>query len=154
MTIGPAPMIRTVLMSMRLGMSTRLHQRNETTEQWCDILRARTGFGMALEAERRGIGELDALVAAVEQRAMGRADVAGQACLVDREAVVLAGDHHLAGGQFLDRVVRAVVPGLHLDRTPARGKAEDLVAQADPEGGNPARQQLARGRDRVVAGGR
>src|SRR5690606_30359547 len=102
-------MIRTVLMSVRLGMSTRLHQRNETLEQRGDVLRAGTGLRVPLEAERGGVGELDALVAAVEQRAVGRPDAGGQARLVNRETVVLAGDHDLAGRQLLYRMVGAVV---------------------------------------------
>src|SRR5690606_1800212 len=135
-------MIRTVLMSVRLGMSTRLHQRNATLEQRSDVLRARAGVGVSREAERGRVGELDALVAAIERRAVGRTDVAGEARLVDRETVVLAGEHHLACRQLLNGVVGAVVAGLHLDRGPSRGEAEDLVPQADAEGRHLAREQL------------
>src|SRR6476661_7800845 len=139
MTIGPAPMIRMVLMSVRFGMSAPLHRRNETIEEITYVVRSWAGFRMPLEAEGRRVGEREALVGAVEQRAVGDAHVAGKRRLVDREAVVLAGDQHAAAVDVDDRMVRAVVAELHLDRARAGGEAEDLVAQADA-----VQRQLAR----------
>src|SRR5688572_15749147 len=70
------------------------HHGNEAVEQRGDVLRAGAGLRMSLETEGRGIGEFDALVGTVEQRAVRDAHVRGKRGLVDREAVVLARDHH------------------------------------------------------------
>src|SRR5690606_25151446 len=99
MTIGPAPMMRMVLRSLRFGISVLLHRSNEPVEQRRNVMRSRTRFRMPLEAERRSVSQRDALVAAVEQRTMGDASVARQRRLVDRETVVLRGDHHAAAVQ-------------------------------------------------------
>src|SRR5580704_15780833 len=115
MMIGPAPMIRMLWMSVRLGTALRAadhlaaqvvlgepqlglqaaqHQVVEALEQRLQIVRPRARLGMALEAERRPILEGDALERAVEQRAVRRLDPRRQSRLIDREAVILAGDEH------------------------------------------------------------
>ena len=81
-------------------------------------------------------------------------NVRRQVALVDREAMVLAGDQHAAGVQVLHRVVGAVVAELHLHGARAAGQAEQLVAQADAEGRDVRHDQLADGVDGVVAGRR
>src|SRR2546427_6597642 len=53
MTMGPAPMIRMLLRSVRLGIFVFLHQRREAVKQVGDIVRAGRSLGVALEAERR-----------------------------------------------------------------------------------------------------
>src|SRR5207342_668698 len=121
MTIGPAPMIRTVLMSVRFGMSARLyavviHGCHESIEQIAHIVRPGTGLGMPLERKRRRIGERETLVAAVKQRSVGDAHVRRQGALVDRESMVLAGDQHATTVQVDDRMVGAVVAEFHLQR--------------------------------------
>src|SRR5512138_356175 len=114
MTIGPAPMIRMLFRSVRLGIrppagpsqgrpapprgaanecerggpSLLLHQRHETVKEVADVVRPWTGLRMALEAERRLVGARKALQRAVEQRHVGRAQGRRQSLLVDREAVV------------------------------------------------------------------
>jgi hypothetical protein len=40
MMIGPAPMMRMLLMSVRLGMSVFLHQRHKAVEQIGDVMGA------------------------------------------------------------------------------------------------------------------
>ena len=75
-----------------------------------------------------------------------------QRLLVDREAVVLAGDAHATGVQVLHRMIRAVVAELHLEGLRPAGQRHDLVPQADAEGRIAGFHQLARGGDRVIAG--
>ena len=57
----------------------------------------------------------------------------GQAGVRHREAVVLAGDLDLAGGQVLDRVVGAVMAERHLLGPAAQRQPQHLVAEADAE---------------------
>src|SRR5690348_7994696 len=101
MMIGPAPMIRMLSRSVRFGMSPRsvllpFHRVDEAIEQVADVVRTGARLRMALEAERGTVLQRDALQAAVEQRLMRDAHVRGQRLLVDREAVVLARDEHVA----------------------------------------------------------
>src|ERR1700733_13281260 len=110
MTMGPAPMIRTLLMSVRLGnfavapedlslCLTQLvlqppeHELIEALKEGFHIVRAGTGFRVAPEAEGRTILEGQALQGAVEQRTMRRFHIRRQRGFIDRESVVLAGDH-------------------------------------------------------------
>src|SRR5262245_58780913 len=98
MTIGPAPMIRTDLMSVRFGMSLRLrgrfrlagmrfHEPHELVEQVVDVVRAGARLGVPLETERGAIRALESLQAAVEQRDVRDARGRRQRGRVDREAV-------------------------------------------------------------------
>ena len=59
--------------------------------------------------------------------------VVRQVAVGDGEAVVLAGDLDLAGGQVLDRMVGAVMAVRHLLGPGAQGQAQHLVAEADAE---------------------
>ncbi len=88
---------------------------------------------MALEAESRRIGQAHALIGAVEQRAMGDDHISGQAGLIHRKAVVLAGDHHPAALQFLHRMVGTVMAELHLQSLATDRLTQNLVAQTDAE---------------------
>src|SRR3546814_12179741 len=92
MTIGPGPRMRMVWSSRRLGMSVVLHRSDEPVEQRRHVVRSRAGLRMSLEAEGRCVGQLEALVGSVEQRAVGDAGVGRQRGFVDREAVVLRGE--------------------------------------------------------------
>src|SRR5215216_2470912 len=78
----------------RSGGFRRLHRGDESIEQLAHVVRTGAGLGMALERERRRIGQLDALVRAIEQRSVRDAHVRWQRRLVDGEAVVLARNHH------------------------------------------------------------
>src|SRR5882672_5441790 len=133
MTIGPAPMMRTLLMSVRLGMLALLHQLRETIEQIAHVMRPGARLGMPLEAERRAVGTGQTLKAAVEERNVRRSQVFRKRAGVDRKAVVLAGDDDRPVVQILHRMVGAVMPELHLQRLCARSEAHELVPQADSE---------------------
>ena len=61
---------------------------------------------------------------AIEQRTVRRREPVRQARVIDREAVVLAGDHHLAGGEILHRVVGAVMAEFHLHGTRTTGQRQ------------------------------
>src|SRR3546814_15558520 len=93
------------------------------------IMRPRAGLGVPLEAERGGVAEFDALQRAVEQRAMGGADVAGKARFVHGKTVILTGYHHPPGIQVDHRVVGAVVAELHLQREIGRASCRESVCQ-------------------------
>src|SRR6476661_5309063 len=135
MTIGPAPMIRMDSMSVRFGTSAPLfHEPDEAIEQVTHVVRSRARFRVALEAERGLVGERDALQAAVEQRHVRDANVGWQRRRIDLEAVVLAGDEHLAGLLVEDRMVGAVMAELHFQRPRAAGEPEELMSETDAEG--------------------
>src|SRR5450631_4590576 len=89
MMIGPAPMIRMLWMSVRLGMTGCLpfrrlllgriaaagirlhaldHEVHEVLEQQAQIMRPGAGLGMPLKAEGRPVGARAPLQRAVEQR--------------------------------------------------------------------------------------
>ena len=85
---------------------------------------------------------------------MGHDHAIGQAFGDDHEAMVLAGDLDLAGGQILDRVIGAPMPDLHLPGPGAKGDGEELVAEADAEDRYPGAQQLRYHRHGVSAGRR
>src|ERR1700739_5077310 len=96
MTIGPAPMIRMLSMSVRFGTRSAAatdqlaaqgvlrrpqlslqppqHQMVEALEQRPQGSRAGARLGMALEAEHRPLVEGDALQRSVEERAVRRPD--------------------------------------------------------------------------------
>src|SRR3546814_8708030 len=101
MMMGPAPIMRMLFRAVRLGMMRYLflagHQADEFVEQHDDVVRARAGFGMALEAEGGTVGELEALQRAVEQRYVRDPRIGRQRGRVDADAVVLAGDEHALG---------------------------------------------------------
>ena len=88
---------------------------------------------MELHAREAVAGE--ALAGAVVQRDVRDVAVGG-----DREAVVLDGDEHAAGGEVAHRVVRAAVAELELERLVAEREPEQLVAEADAEERHPAEQ--------------
>src|SRR6185437_7549853 len=182
MTMGPAPMMRMLWRSVLFmrHASTRLrqpsrshrgllparlllgeaqlrlqppqHQMIEALEERLQIVRARARLRMALETERRPILEGETLERAVEERAVRGPHVGRQRRLVDREAVILAGDEHPPGIEVLHRMVGAMVAELHLQRAPAAGEAEDLMAEADAEHRNVGVEKLAGRVDGVVAG--
>ena len=86
------------------------HQVDEAVEQVVAVLRAGRGFGVVLHREDRLVLQAQAFVGAVEQRDVRRPRrPAGSASGIDDEAVVLAGDLDLAGGEVLDRMVGAAM---------------------------------------------
>src|SRR5580704_7491991 len=84
-----------------------LDHLDEPPEQVVAVARSGACLGMVLHAEGRAIGAGQALVRAVEQADMGDLSGTWQRLRIDSEAVVLAGDFYLAGGQVFDRLVRA-----------------------------------------------
>src|SRR6266849_2221001 len=148
MTMGPAPMMSTLLISVRLGTRSLLHQLCEAIEEIANVVRPGARLGMPLEAERRPIGARKALQAAVEERNVGRFQVRRERIRVDCEAVVLTGDDDRSALQILHRVVGAVMPELHLHGLRARGEPHELVAEADSEGRSPGVDDLAGRADR------
>src|SRR5262249_51052375 len=135
MTIGPAPMMRTDLMSVRLGIrSARLfHQVHESLEEVVAVLRAGAGLGVILHREDRFALHAQSLVAAVEQRDMRHLDVLRQALGDDAEAMVLAGDLDLARLDVLHRVIGTPMPDRHLLRAAAERQSQELVSEANAE---------------------
>src|SRR6267143_7079020 len=150
MTIGPAPMIKMLLRSLRFGIA---HQLGEAVEEVTDVVRPRARLGMPLEAERRPVGPRQSLEGTVEEGDMRRPQVRLKRRRIDGEAVVLAGDHDLPAVEVLHRVVRAVVAELYLERLRARREAHQLVPEADAEHRRLGRvEDLADRLDGVVAG--
>ncbi len=58
---------------------------------------------------------------------------AGSESGIHGETVVLRGDGDLAGGEVLDGLIAAVMAEFEFEGLPAKGVAEDLVAEADAE---------------------
>src|SRR4030095_933513 len=136
-------MISTLSMSVRFGIRSgelahrqralAQHRFDEAREERGELAWSRARLGMALETERGAVHMRDALQRGVEQRAVRGTDIRRQRRLVDGEAVVLAGDEHAPGIELENRMVRAVVAELHLDRLRAAREPEQLLAQADAE---------------------
>src|SRR5256885_13746805 len=152
MTIGPAPMISTLLMSVRLGTAALLHHRCEAVEEIADVVRPGACLGVSLEAERRPVGARETLEASVEERYVGGLEVRRERVRIDREAVILAGDDDRSLLQILHRVVRAMMPELHLHGPRPGCEPHELVAEADPESRNTGVDDLPDGAYGVVAG--
>src|SRR5437868_12707834 len=155
MTIGPEPMTRMDLMSLRLGTG---HDLTELVEQVGGVVGTGGGLGVVLHAEGPAVEQpqaLDALVVEVDVADLGPA-VGGVERRVegglDREAVVVRGDLDLTGAQVLDRLVHAAVAVAELVGRQAERAAEELVAEADAEERRAALEHLAQGGD--VGGGR
>src|SRR6187402_428977 len=111
MTIGPAPMIRMLLISVRFGIA---HHFREAVEQVANIVGSWTRLWMALKAERRPVGPGEPLEGTVEERNMRRPQGRRYGRRINSKTVVLTGDDHLAGVQILHGMVGAVVAKLHL----------------------------------------
>src|SRR5690606_27515386 len=94
-------------------------------------MRTGAGFRMTLEAERRPVGQLEALQSAIEQRHVCHLDVIGQGLGIDIEAMVLARDENAPGLNVFHRMVGTMVAGLHLHRTTGQAKAKYLLAQTN-----------------------
>src|SRR5882724_6369049 len=161
MTIGPAPMMRTEQISVRLGMdgpsaqfpspacgrggatswasdtappSPRLfHHRDEAPEEIVAVPRPRARLGVVLHGKDLLARDAQPLVAAVEERDVGRHDAGGQALGHHHEAVILAGDLDAPGFEILDRVVGPAMAARHLRGLAAERQRQQLMAEADAE---------------------
>src|SRR5579862_8581459 len=118
------------------------YQRRKTVEEVVAVLRAGRGLRVILDREHGLAGDGEAFVAAVEQRDMGHDDFGRQAFGQDGEAVILAGDLDLAGGQILDRVIGAAMAEMHFFGLGAQRQGQKLMAEADAEERNLGRQEL------------
>src|SRR6516162_6280135 len=147
MTIGPAPMIRMLSMSVRLGILA--HQPDKTFEQVMAVMRTGARLGVILHRKDRSADHPQPFVAVVEEGEMRRLDVFRQALRVDDKPVILAGDLYLAGVQILDRVIGAAVTTRHLAGSSAERQRQHLVTEAYTEDGLPRIQQLEQRRHRV-----
>ena len=74
---------------------------------------------MVLHGKSRAIGQSNAAIGAVKQRHMGLRRIAGQSLTVEGETVIHRHDFDLVGREILDRMVRAMVALLHLQRSRA-----------------------------------
>src|SRR5581483_417773 len=101
MTIGPLPMIRMLLISVRLGTGG-LHNLPEALEQVTGVMRTRPGLGVILHTECRVLGALQTRDAAVMEIAMRHLGVT-QTLLSHGEIMILAGNLNLAGLKIFDR---------------------------------------------------
>src|SRR5271168_2637216 len=131
MTIGPAPMIRMLSMSVRLGIL--VHQPGKALEQIMAIVRAGARLRVVLDRKDRLADHPQPFIGLVEEREMSRLDAFGQAFWVDDKPMVLAGDLDLAGLQILDRVISSAVTARHLVGPAAERQRQQLVAEADAE---------------------
>lgn len=66
--------------------------------------------------------------------------------------MVLTGDADPSAGEFLNRMVGAVMTELHLEGASTAGQRHDLVPQANAKSGDTAVDQLGSGGNRVLAG--
>src|ERR1041384_8812804 len=99
-----------------LRFAMLINQRGEALEEMVAVLRAGRSFGMVLHREDGLAFQRQALVRAVEQRDMGDPDAGRQRFRNHGEAMVLAGDLHLAGGEILHRMIGAAMTETHLLR--------------------------------------
>ena len=108
MTIGPAPIIKMLSISVRLGIF--VHQRDKPFEEVMAVLRAGARFRMMLDRKHRLADDPQSLIGLVEKRQMRGLDTSRQAIGVDDEAAVLAGDLDRAGKHILDRMIGTAMP--------------------------------------------
>ena len=132
------------------SLPARAHHRDELLEEVVAVVGAGAGLRVVLDGEHR------AGRAAGSPRPCRRSGSRGSAraraarrARVHAEAVVLRGDLDLAGPQVLDRVVGAAVAELQLVGLAPAGEAEDLVAEADAEDGQPLRRAPSPPRSRT-----
>src|SRR5215469_9848475 len=131
MTIGPAPIMRMLSISVRLGIL--IHQRDKPLEEIMAVLRARARLRMVLDRKHRLSDHPQSFIRVVEQREMGGFDPLGQTLGVDDEAVVLASDLDLAGHEVLYRVIGAAMAPRHFAGGSTERQRQQLMTKADAE---------------------
>src|SRR6185437_1028625 len=67
-----------------------------------------------------------------------------------REAMVLSGDEYLVAAQIAHRMVATPVAVRQLGRRAAEGQTDELMSEADAEGGEPAAGQIAHAGQRIL----
>ena len=86
---------------------------------------------MVLDGEYRQLLVANTFHCAVVQVDVADLESVLKAIRVDGIAVVLGGDMHPSGGQFLDRVVAAAVAELELESIAAEGPGDKLRTEAN-----------------------
>ena len=133
------------------------HGVDEAVEEGRGVVWARGGLGVVLDGEDVASGNVEAGDGVVVEVPVGDAGAPGlEAGGVDGEAVVLAGDLDASGEGVEDGLVGAAVAELELVGGGAEGEGEELVAQADAEGGDVGvafEEEVAEGGDRAFDGG-
>src|SRR5713226_1630904 len=148
MMIGPDPIIKIFLMSLRFGIFSRetfsasrtawlgefLHQIRELREEIVRIVRAGRGFRVVLHAEEGQFLVAHALVGVIVQIDVRDFHIARRKRVrVDAEAVILGGDFYLFGQEIFHRMIRAVMPELQFKGLPSQGQPANLMPKANPE---------------------
>src|ERR1700737_2816566 len=129
MMIGPAPMIRMLSISVRLGIFA--HQSDKALEQVMAVLRAGARLGVVLDGKYRLSEHPQPFVGLVEEREVGRRDEPRQGFGVADTTMVLTGDLAFARAQILHRVIGAAMAAGHLKGPAAERQRQQLVTEAD-----------------------
>ena len=116
------------------------HRPDKAIKQIIDVLWSRARFGVALETERRLVGQLETLQSAIKQRHMRHSGIFRQCVYIHSKTMVLAGDHYALALHVLHRMVRAAMAELHLQRLGTDGQTHKLVTQTDTYNGMPSRK--------------
>ena len=135
MTIGPAPMIRMELMSVRLGIVLILAiSSTKRREQVVAVLRAGRGLGVVLHGEDRLVLQAEAFVASrrTATRASPRRPSGSDSGSTQKPWFWLV-ISTLPVCEVLDRMVGAAMAARHLLRAAAERQRQHLVAEADAE---------------------
>ena len=122
-------------------MADGLHLIDETIKQGLQIMGPRTCLRVPLEAECRTIDQLNPLQAAIEQRAVSGSDMGGQTLLVNSKTMILTGNQHPSGVQFLHGMVGAMMTEFHLHRSRPCGQPQQLMPQTDAKNRNTSLQK-------------
>src|SRR5947199_4604919 len=153
MTMGPEPTTIAVLTSARLGIgptpSARslgpLELRREISEDVSVVPGSRSRLGMVLHGEDREFPVGHALDRAVVQIPVRHLELrTWEGVGIDREAVVLRRDVDAPRTKVFHGLVPAALPEFQFERRPSEGEGQQLVAEADPENRDTARDFLRR----------
>src|SRR6478609_10241794 len=116
---------------------------------WKGVMGPWGGLRMVLDREYRESTVPQPLYRAVIEVPVGHLQIGGSGdpdplfFPLNGKAMILAGDEDLAGPEVLHRMVPPPVPVEEFGGPAAEGEPQQLVPQADPEGGDPRLRQLA-----------
>src|SRR5207244_13377093 len=104
---------------------------------------SRSALGMELNGEEWAFPVSHALDRAVVQIPVRHLELrTWEGVAIDREAVVLRRDVDAPRAEVFDGLVPAAVPEFQFERRPTEGEGQQLVAEADPEDRDTAREFL------------
>src|SRR5215469_3642761 len=141
MTMGPAPTMRMLSRSVRLGIN--VDQIDKPFKQIMAVPGTGARFGMVLHRKNRLADNPKSFIAVVEERDVSDFEPRWKRVGVHDKAMVLAGDFDLAALQVFNRVVGAAVASRHLACLPAERQCQQLVAETDAENRLSRGDQLA-----------